>query len=72
MAKRERQTKDLRCNTCGKEGTLAWTENENPMHAGGMIDPQVSTLSKGFILGPDSRRDSLPPVECGDCGTSVG
>jgi hypothetical protein len=72
MAKREELDKDLHCPDCGKKGTLTWSENENPMHAGARNDPQIVSISEGFVTGPERGHDRLPVIECRKCGTSVG
>lgn len=72
MAKREELEKTLHCPTCDTKGSLTWSENDNPMHAGLRLDPKVEYLSKGFVLGPERGHDSLPPIQCEKCGTSVG
>lgn len=71
MARREEVSTSLVCPGCGTEGTAEWSENENPVHAGGSFDRRLLSVSKGFILGPGMASIGDPEILCEECGKAV-
>lgn len=71
MAKREFLDSDFVC-ACGHTGSLRYSENENPIRAGGAFDKEIEYLSPGFKAKKlDSVASGLPPITCGKCGQPV-
>lgn len=67
MAKRETIYTTITCPDCGRTATMSHTENDNPMHAGGLNEPAMGTIPKGFVSGPGVDAIGLPQLYCQSC-----
>ena len=64
MALRENFTTAIKCPKCNKTGTAEWSENENPMHGGG-LDTRLISVSNGFINTTGNK------IECSICNVAI-
>ncbi|MHB9072304.1 MAG: hypothetical protein ACYC6G_02140 [Desulfobaccales bacterium] len=69
MGRREKFSSHVKCPKCGKEGTAAWEENENPVH--GKLNTILESLSEGFHPGPGKDMYGYAQIICDKCNIPI-